>query len=184
MNEPTLNDAWAQAWDLLGQAIAEDRSPLRLVTLATVDADTTPRLRTVVLREVDASAQTLCIFTDARSNKVRELGNNNAASVHLWAPDQLIQLRLSGTVKITSGTSETAHWKAVPDHMREAYAHVPSPGTPIDAPRAWHECPSIENFAKITLHVHHLDIVCLSREGHWRVEYARKNKWKGDWLSP
>ncbi|MBO9449768.1 pyridoxamine 5'-phosphate oxidase family protein [Tropicibacter sp. R16_0] len=184
MTKPTLTAAWAQAWAILQQAIADDRSPLRFVTLATVDANHAPQLRSVVLRELDAEAATLYIFTDARSHKVAELGKNNAVSLHLWAPDHLIQLRLSGQAQISSGTPIRDHWDTVPDHMREAYGHVPSPGTKIATPDAWEVRPDIQNFAKITLILSHIDIVCLSRDGHWRVEFLRENNWKGDWLSP
>jgi pyridoxamine 5'-phosphate oxidase len=184
MTEPTLTGAWSQAWNILQQAIADDRSPLRFVTLATVDANHAPQLRTVVLRELDADAATLCIFTDARSHKVAELGKNNAAALHLWAPDHLIQLRLSGEAQITSGTPIQEQWATVPDHMREAYGHVPPPGTKIAASEAWEVHPDINNFTKITVTLSHIDIVCLSRDGHWRAEFLKKNNWKGDWLSP
>ncbi|SLN42105.1 pyridoxamine 5'-phosphate oxidase [Falsiruegeria litorea R37] len=184
MTKPTLDTAWAQAWDILQQAIAEDRSPLRFVTLATVDAQNAPQLRTVVLRDLDARAATLSVFTDARSHKVGELDTNDAVSLHLWAPDQLIQLRLSGQTVITQGEPMRSDWQKVPDHMREAYGHVPSPGTKIDASDAWTVQPNIENFAKITVTLSQFDIVCLSSDGHWRAEFLRKNNWKGDWLSP
>lgn len=184
MTDPKLDSAWTRAWDILRQAIAEDRSPLRFVTLATVDAQNAPQQRTVVLRELDAQAATLGVFTDARSHKIGELGANDAVSLHLWVPDHLIQLRLSGQAKITQGEALRTDWEKVPDHMREAYGHVPSPGTKIDAPDAWTEQPDIENFAKITVTLSQFDIVCLSPHGHWRAKFIRENNWKGDWLSP
>lgn len=184
MTDPNLNTIWTQAWTILQQAIAEDRSPLRFVTLATIDESNAPRLRTVVLREMDADRATLCIFTDTRSHKVAELSANDAVSLHLWAPDHLVQLRLSGHAQITSGEPIRGHWETVPPHMREAYGHVPPPGTKIATPDAWDVHPDIQNFAKITISLSHIDIVCLSPDGHWRAEFFKENKWKGGWLSP
>ncbi|WP_164659058.1 pyridoxamine 5'-phosphate oxidase family protein [Tropicibacter sp. Alg240-R139] len=184
MTKPTLNTAWAQAWAILQQAISDDRSPLRYMTLATVDKGNAPQLRTVVLREMDADKATLCIFTDTRSHKVAELGENDAVSLHLWAPDHLFQLRLSGHAQITSGEPIKKLWRTVPEHMREAYGHVPSPGTKITASDAWDVYPDVKNFAKITVSLSHVDIVCLSRGGHWRAGFIKENNWKGDWLTP
>lgn len=184
MIEPSLNTVWEHTWSILQQAIANDRSPLRFVTLATVDNNNAPQVRTVVLRELDRHAAVLSVFTDARSLKVQQLLANNAVSIHLWAPDQLTQLRLSGQATMTTGNVIQPDWNEVPDHMREAYGHVPTPGTTIAASDAWEVSPDIQNFAKISVSLNHLDVVCLSGAGHWRAEFLRKNNWNGNWLSP
>lgn len=183
MNEPpSLQETLDQAWHLLQQGVAEGRSPMRFVTLATVDADNAPQARTVVLRSVHREKAEVSVFTDLRSQKILQLRQNPQAALHLWAPDVLLQLRLVGVIRIETGLE--SEWQAVPLHMREAYGHEPPPGTAIGASDAWKVRPSIENFARLTLVVNRLESVSLDPDGHRRAEFHRKSKWLGQWLSP
>ncbi|MEX2516531.1 MAG: hypothetical protein WD572_06415 [Gammaproteobacteria bacterium] len=47
-----LDAAFAHAWQELAHAVADSRHGFRILQLATVACDTTPRLRSIVLRGV------------------------------------------------------------------------------------------------------------------------------------
>lgn len=179
---PSLAETLDQAWALLAQAVSDGRSPLRYVTLATVDTHNAPQSRIVVLRKAERAAATLIAFTDRRSDKVGELARNANVAMHLWSTDDLVQLRMNGRADVIQGSPDD--WAAVPDQMREAYGHVPSPGTEIAASDAWRIRPDYSHFACIRITLSRIESVCLDPTGHRRANFERRSDWAGVWLSP
>ncbi|WP_372573914.1 pyridoxamine 5'-phosphate oxidase family protein [Ruegeria jejuensis] len=179
---PGLTETLDQAWGLLDLAISEGRSPLRYVTLATVDGNAAPQVRIVVLRKVDRASGQLTAYTDKRSDKVGQLRQNPQVALHLWSPDNLVQLRMNGTAWVTQGSVEA--WDAVPEHMREAYGHVPPPGTTIDRSDDWAIRPDPAYFAALDITLSRIESVCLDPAGHRRANFERADGWIGHWLSP
>ena len=62
--------AWSEVKD-------NKKHPFRFFYLATIGNDGRPSLRTVVLRDFDSETLFFSIFTDLRSKKVKELGQQN-----------------------------------------------------------------------------------------------------------
>jgi len=196
----TLGEIQTRAWELLSSAPSERESPLRVATLATVDAAGWPQARQVVLRSCDPSAGTLEIYTDARSPKVSELRREARAALCCYDPAQQLQLRLSGTVTIHVGDERSAQaWREAGIYARRDYLAPSAPGTPIADPSladprqdepgesgssALAEAKG-ENLAILRLRVERLDWLVLDREGHRRAELRREGSaWSARWLLP
>ncbi|MEM7319577.1 MAG: pyridoxamine 5'-phosphate oxidase family protein [Pseudomonadota bacterium] len=178
-DQMTLAGQLDRIWDLLHRAVAEDRSPLRCVTLATTDSAGTPQARMVVLRQIDRGNSAVTFYTDFRSHKVAQIAQNASAALLLWSPETVTQLRLSGTAVILDGSERD--WAQVPDHMREAYGHVPEPGTPITAADSWSVDPQLANFAKCQVTLEAIDVVTLDPAGHSRALYERARAPRRRW---
>ena len=75
-------------------------------------ADAAPQgVRSVVIREVDAQARTLMIFTDARSPKVAQIAAQPRATLLAWSGALSWQLRLRVRLDVqTSGLAVSSRW--------------------------------------------------------------------------
>jgi len=111
----------------------EGRQPqARWLQLATVAADGTPRIRTLVFRGW-AGAAALDLLTDARSAKVDELGRQPAVELGWLLPKARCQFRLRGSL-LTLPAEENSreaqlHWQALSPSGRAVWGW-PQPGAP------------------------------------------------------
>lgn len=171
----------AEAWALLARGAADARHPARLVALATLAGDA-PSLRTVGLRAARQAEGEIDMHTDALSHKIAEIAAAPSGAVLVWDPGTQVQLRLNGTLGTRPGTA--GEWARVPEPSREAYGHMPAPGTPIAHPAAWEIAPDPERFTVLTLRLERIDHVSLDPAGHRRALFTRSDHWCGSWLSP
>ena len=92
----TYSQAIERIRDAIERASATGRRNMNAMSLATVDASGAPSVRHVLLRGIDE--QGLRFFTDARSEKARNLAENPRASVcFYWEPIEE-QARVDGAV--------------------------------------------------------------------------------------
>ena len=183
-NTPDLAETLDHSWQLLEQGARDRLSPARLVVLSTVLPDGGPDSRMVALRRADRGLAELDMHTDLLSHKINQLRLEPRVSVHLWLPDQLVQLRLSGAVQILSGEVVAGHWPQVPQANREAYGHVPPPGTEISASGDWQVHPEAARFCVLRMAVVRIDAVSLDPAGHRRALFSVEDIWQGRWISP
>ena len=80
-------------WAELGSAVREKGHPWRVGVLATLDGERADA-RSVVLRDIEASASTLLIYTDERSAKARQVERHPLGTLVLWSDPLGWQLRL------------------------------------------------------------------------------------------
>ncbi|MGJ8622734.1 MAG: pyridoxamine 5'-phosphate oxidase family protein [Yoonia sp.] len=179
----THDGLWAKAWSILGRGVADARHPARRPTLATVSPTGWPEARTVVLRGADAKAQLVTLHTDLYSDKIKSLDANPRAALHIWVPQQNLQIRLQGEVTVASGAKVRPFWDNIPDHARQSYGVIPPPGTPIANALDYVKDPDPATFAVLTCTLTHIDLVHLG-DDHRRVSYSRGGDWQGQWLSP
>ena len=112
----TASAAYSQAIERIRDAIerasATGRRNMNAMSLATVDASGAPSVRHVLLKGIDE--QGLRFFTDARSEKARNLAENPKASVcFYWEPIEE-QARVDGTVVRLSDEEVAADFAARP----------------------------------------------------------------------
>lgn len=176
---PNLEETLDQAWNILGSGGTK-----RLGVLASVDENGAPQARLMALCESDRLGEVISMRADFQSSKIKGLKADPRVSYHLWMPDELVQLRLSGTARIVIGPNVRELWNQTPIPKREAYGHVPAPGTPISASDNWNIEPSSDRFAVLEITLAHIDVVSLDPMGHRRAEYLRSDGWQGQWLSP
>jgi hypothetical protein len=137
---PTSLDAvLARACALLAEGVEDAASPFRTPTLASVDPDGCPSLRSVVLRGFDTAGRCLEMHTDTRSAKVVELARQPAAALHVWDAARRVQLRVRGRVSLQAGDAVAeAAWSRLRGSSRATYGVGPGPGTAIASPHDTH----------------------------------------------
>lgn len=176
---PSLAETLDQVWDLLTQP-----GTTHLASLATIDENGAPQARVVAVREFNRIQAKVTFQVDLLSLKLKGLTSDPRATLLIWMPKDLVQLRLSGTTEIITGARVLHLWDQTPEAHREAYGHVPPPGTAIGASDDWSIAPSAERLAVLEISLSHIDVVSLEPAGHRRAEFLHKNNWLGQWLSP
>ncbi|MFM2055156.1 MAG: hypothetical protein RL456_3193 [Pseudomonadota bacterium] len=168
----------AAAWAELAAAVRDREHAWRQAALATLDPDLGPCVRTVVLREADAAARELLIYTDTRSPKVRQLCAEPRAELLCWSRPLGWQLRLRGLVEVVAdGLEVTARWArlrhtpAAQDYLSPLSPGSPWPGAgPEPAAGGARGC-----FGVLRLSVRSMDGLWLGADGHRRMAWALRD---------
>ena len=172
----TLDAAWARL-----AAGAAEGGARGAVSLATIGSDG-PEVRTVVLRRADRAAGEIEVHSDAHTAKVRALETDRRAALVVWDPEIRLQVRARLRMRVRVG--DAARWDALGEDARWNYGAVPPPGTPVEAPDAWHRPRRREGFAALVGTVEALDTVLLDPAGHRRALFRAADGFAGGWLSP
>ncbi|MDA0379872.1 MAG: pyridoxamine 5'-phosphate oxidase family protein [Bacteroidetes bacterium] len=170
--EPTL-EFYAQQIDfLLNKATSEPESRLHWVTLGSVNTSETgnePDLRMVVLRRVDTE-RNLLFYTDSRSPKIEQFKANTKASVLLFDPTSMMQLRIYGEVSVDTQSEECL--KAIDDlseHSRINYTTLEAPGAISSSKGIPYDVQKV-HFGLLKFHSTKFDLLHLRREGALRIQ--------------
>ncbi|WP_339733995.1 pyridoxamine 5'-phosphate oxidase family protein [uncultured Gimesia sp.] len=183
-----------ETWQHLTSAIETETHPWRLGQLATA-AEGRPRVRTVVLRDVQPESRELICYTDRRSDKVSELEESPWIEWVTYDPITRVQIRLRGSATIHSDAARAAqHWQDSSPEHRRGYITVSAPGTKVDSavsnlpdylfdrlPNDEEAQLGFENFAVIVCRIEHLDWLQLRRNGHLAAQFLWTDKWEGHW---
>ena len=175
-----MNDLLDLMWGLLERGVRDRTLATNRPTLATVGG----QLRTVVLRAVSRSAQTLDIHSDARAGKVAQLRADPTANLHVWDTHNTLQIRIRAAAQVHRDDQIAAKaFTALPDHGQRIYRVTPHPGTPISDPRhiTFEGQP---HFALIRLHLQEVELLHLDRDVHRRALFTAGENWRGRWLVP
>lgn len=168
-------------WLELQQAARQRDHAFRLLALASADGEAAD-VRTVVLREVEADAQTLVFYTDARSAKVAQLRAQPRATMMGWSHRLGWQLRLRVTARVeTDGLGVSSRWarlKSTPAAFD--YLSPLPPGAPVE--RYEVERASRDHFAVVHAQVERLDWLELHADGHRRAVFDAHGN--GQWVVP
>ena len=155
----------------------------RYVYLATI-ADGRPHQRTVVLRDV-VQDQNPIIYTDARSNKVKEIKENPNASLIMYNHKKLMQITLSGQVKmIENGDYYDDCWSRIQGNSQKDFITEKAPGTPIKNPDEVDYNDNEHHFMILELVPDQIEYLQLKRPNHLRAIFKAEDDWKGQFLNP
>ncbi len=164
-------------WQQLERAAAERDHAWRTLTLATTDGEA-GLARTVVLREVDASARMLRFYTDVRSAKVAQIAAHPLGTLLAWSAALGWQLRLRCRLAVDHGglaaASRWARLRLTP--AAQDYLSPLAPGSEIGTHQAG-PAPR-EHFAVVSAGVEAMDWLELHADGHRRALFdARGPRW-------
>lgn len=179
-----LNGFFDRAWQELGDFKTKRSGTPGLISLATVDADNRPEIRTVVFRRVNKALGTVETFTDTGTQKILEIRNNSYVTAMIWQPENGLQIRLRGNCSILTGDAVLAEWEQIPPRGQRNYGVTPAPGTIIGRPDAYERIPSPTRLACLTIKIEEMDVVHISKPYDIRAKFRRSNYWAGEWLSP
>lgn len=163
----------------------------RWVQLATTGRDGAPRVRTLVFRGW-AGAKQLELFSDQRSEKVKELTNDGASELCWLFPKARQQYRLRGKVELIS-TSEQPElcqqrWQKLSDTGRAVWGW-PTPADPLDPTGEFPEqlaetAPLPKHFVVLRLHVDTVERLNLGPHPHQRTLWRADTLWREQPLNP
>lgn len=189
-----LRDEPLPPWRLLlrGALERQGRSPqARWLQLASLAADGTPRVRTLVFRGW-VGALGLDLLTDSRSAKSGELKGTAPLELCWVLPKARCQFRLRGQRLRLAGEEERQaldrHWQALTPRSRALWGW-PAPGEPLQAeapfPRELDDgAPRPEHFELLRMEVQRVELLELQGHPHRRRCWQASNGWQAEWLNP
>ena len=167
-------------WQELERAAQERDHGWRVMTLATVEGQEA-QARSVVLREVDALARRVTFYTDDRSPKLAQIGQQPRGTLLVWCPRLSWQLRMKvhlrqeeDQAKVQSPWSRLRMTPAAQDYLSPL-----APGEPLG--READERGSREHFAIVNAEVLSADWLELHAQGHRRAQFGPQGS---RWVQP
>jgi len=122
-------------WQGLGAA-TQSRSPFTMMQVATIGMDGAPKVRTIVLRQVDEVRSTVSFVTDLRSLKIAEIRRDPRVSLVGYDPQGGIQIRLEGRAIILDRPEDKKPiWDRCRPHTLALFESPYPPGIEIASPR-------------------------------------------------
>lgn len=183
-----LAGSLAEGWGLLVRGAADRRSPMHTISIATVDAQGLPRVRTVVLRAADPGHWRIRFHTDARSRKIAELARQPQVAVLAYHPQAKIQLRLTGLARVLAGDDAAPIWAQVTTNGRQCYRVARAPGEPIVTPAdgAALDADGQARFRAVEVDIAEIEWLYLAAAGHRRARFRRREDGsiESGWLVP
>ncbi|MAN61705.1 MAG: pyridoxamine 5'-phosphate oxidase [Parvibaculum sp.] len=194
-----LNSVQTTWREMLLGAVSERTHPFKKPVLTTIGLNGGPKARIIILRDLDLEGRSIRLHTDARSDKVAEIGKNPNVMLAFYDPAQEIQIQVSGDATVhRHDTYADAAWRGAAPSSRRAYLAEWEPGTPLSGPASGlpadveGKIPSEErleqgrsNFAAIRMVFEQVDWLFLSPTGNRRARFVVKsNNWTGTWLAP
>jgi len=157
----------------------------RWVQLATVSADNTPRVRTVVFRGWSDSYK-MKLLIDKRSKKYKELISNQAVEICWLFPKSKCQFRFRGTSEIDMSEERNRNWDTL-DNKSKSMWGWPKPGVKFDSEISIKEdedSNKLDNFILLNINIFHVDKLLLSDPIHIRKQWIKKNEWIEERINP
>ncbi|MCK8522064.1 pyridoxamine 5'-phosphate oxidase family protein [Aquimarina sp. D1M17] len=169
----------------LQEAAKTPGHPFRYFTLATTNENGTPRLRTVVLREIDQLSN-LIVYTDKRSEKITHINKHAIVSLLFLDKERLIQLSIEAKATLIEDPEKTrAIWGQIPEKSKKDYTSKYTPGKEIKDPQNVEFLTQGNFFAAIRLIPQKIEYLRLKRPNHIRVLFSKEgNDWKSSYLVP
>lgn len=192
MNPPpprlqTLAEIESAVWRGLGRATVDKHHAWRTPVLATAGADGQVDARTVVLREVQADARMLVVYTDARAAKVAQLQAQAHCTLVMWSPSLGWQLRIRAQAAVhTDGLAVSSRWAGLrSSRAANDYLSPQAPGMPLQdtlpEPTVPPPATARGHFAVVMAQVEQIDWLELHPAGHRRARFAPR---AAEWLVP
>jgi pyridoxamine 5'-phosphate oxidase len=163
----------------------------RWLQLATVAADGTPRVRTLVFRGW-AGPTSLDLLSDGRGAKAAELALRPAVELCWLLPRARSQFRLRGQRILLpaqlEGRERDRHWRALSPAGRALWAW-PAPGQPLDHQGSFPEAvagevPMPEHFWLLRLALSQVEALELTGHPHRRRRWRLATGWCEEPLNP
>ena len=183
-----LSASCAYGWSMLERGVKDRKSAFHTPSIATMAANGSPTIRTIVLRGCATAEKTLRFHTDTRSGKIAELQENPLAAMHFYDAGAKIQLRLAVRLEMLSGAAFDDAWTATRPMSRECYQVTQSPGSQIAEPYnvtfdAALTQDGEAHFVPVAAHVLRMEWLYLAARGHRRALFDFENDTQS-WLVP
>ena len=170
----------------------EGRNPqARWLQLASVAADGSPRLRTLVFRGWAGPAE-LDLLTDGRSSKAAELQAEPRVELCWLLPKARAQFRLRGQrLRLDAEAEQRArqqHWQQLRPEARALWGW-PTPGAPLEEEASFPVAladgtPLPDSFTLVRIAVEQVELLELTGVPHQRRRWRAAQGWQEEHLNP
>lgn len=178
MLDTLLKDAKKQ----LVSALIHKKHSFRYFTLTTLSLEGSPHSRTVVLRGFDPEKFTFSIYTDSRSDKVKELNKDDRAEFLFYDNNQLLQLLVR--VNLIGSISSEEKFNSLSDYYKKDYCATQQPGNPIKGPEDIEYDFDKGYFIELNFKAVQIEYLKLKRPNHLRAKFHINQNWKGCFITP
>ena len=171
----------------LRNGISRKKHPFKNVVLTTVN-EKTPMSRWVVFRKLTLE-NNLLIYTDSRSEKIKNLRENSSCGILFYNHKQGLQIYFSTVSTIHQNNELTKkYWQGVVGTSSENYTTIYPPSSPINNIYEGHKTEKDLNdkhFSIIELRPINMSVLQLSRDGHIRANFSKANNyWEDSFIVP
>lgn len=166
----------------LANALIHKKRPFRYFTLTTVSLDGSPHSRTVVLRGFDSKKFTFSIYTDSRSEKIKELDNDQRAEFLFYDSNQLLQVTVKASL-IDRKVSKVK-FENLPEPSKRDYSSIQQPGAAVKAPDSVQYNYNKGHFVELQFQASEIEYLKLKRPNHLRARFYADRTWQGEFLAP
>ena len=183
----TLEEIPSIVFSELRKAASRKKHPFKNVVLTTVN-EQTPISRWVVFRKLTLE-QNLLVYTDSRSEKIKNLRKNHNCGLLFYNNKQGLQIYFNTIPTIHQKNELTKkYWQGIVGTSSENYTTMHPPGSIINSIDEGHKIDkslSDKHFSIIELDPVKMSILQLSRGGHIRANFCKINhSWKGSFTVP
>lgn len=184
--------AFSTVMNELKKGSSDSRHPFRYLSLATFDPQNKePNIRMLILREVQKD-KSLVLYTDNRTDKVKELEHLNNAALLFWHDHHKVQVTVKASIELHRNDEVSQqYWKQdVHGPAQKAYTPLIEPGAVIEQPSEAHSWPeeyTDEHFCVINCIPYEIQILQLGGKKHSRLQFQRAEdteEWSGGWIAP
>ena len=182
-----LDDIINIVFSELEKGASKKKHPFKNVVLTTVK-EQNPLSRWVIFRKLTVE-QNLLVYTDARSEKIKNLRKNPNCGLLFYNNRQGLQIYFNAVSTIHQKNELTKkYWQGIVGKSSENYTTVNPPGSPINSIDKGHITDKDLNdkhFSIIEFRPVNMKILQLSRDGHIRVNFVKiNNEWEGSFIVP
>ena len=182
-----LDDIINIVFSELEKGASKKKHPFKNVVLTTVNKKM-PISRWVVFRKL-TSQQNLLIYTDFRSEKIKNLEKNSYCGLLFYNNKQGLQIYFNTTSTIHQKNDLTKkYWHGIVGTSSENYTTKYPPGSPINNIDEGHKIDKDlkdKYFSIIELCPIKMSVLQLRRDGHVRASFTKiNNEWKGSFIVP
>ena len=183
----TLREIPSIIFSELRKAASKKKHPFKNVVLTTVK-EQNPLSRWVIFRKLTME-QNLLVYTDSRSEKIKNLRKNSNSGLLFYNNRQGLQIYFNAVSTIHQKNELTKkYWQGIVGKSSENYTTVNPPGSPINSIDKGHITDKDLNdkhFSIIEFKPVNMKILQLSRDGHIRVNFVKiNNEWEGSFIVP
>jgi len=181
-----------QVWQNLSAA-TQSRSRFTMMQVATIGMDGAPKVRTIVLRQVDEVRSTVSFVTDLRSPKIAEIRRDPRVSLVGYDPQGGIQIRLEGrAIVLDRPEDKKPIWDRCRPHTLALFESPYPPGIEFASPREEGDSTesrdgseqAFHNFCVVEVKLRHLEWLSLSLGRHQRCSFQRTaGTWVSTWIA-
>ena len=187
LHNNTIREIPSIIFSELRKAASKKKHPFKNVVLTTVK-EQNPLSRWVIFRKLTME-QNLLVYTDSRSEKIKNLRKNPNCGLLFYNNRQGLQIYFNAVSTIHQKNELTKkYWQGIVGKSSENYTTVNPPGSPINSIDKGHITDKDLNdkhFSIIEFIPVNMKILQLSRDGHIRVNFVKiNNEWEGSFIVP